>query len=72
MMTEIKMVMKNRARLIKGLVNVLQSDAEYICADADDFDLISLGEAIPELKETVEKLTDNIAELEYALYLSRK
>lgn len=72
MMTEIKMVMKNRARLIKGLVNVLQSDAEYICSDADDFDLIALGEAIPEVKDTIQRLSDNVAELEYALYLSRK
>lgn len=71
-MSEIKMIMRSRARSIKGLINVLQSDAEFICADADDFDLVGLNESLPELKDTVERLTDNIAELEYALYLSRK
>lgn len=69
MKQEVKLDMRRKARMIKGTVNLLVDDASYICADADDFDLIGLGESIPEAKATVEKLIDHIADLEYAVYL---
>jgi hypothetical protein len=70
-MTNMKLEVRRKARTIKGLVNLLQNDATYICADADDFDLIGLGESIPEMKDTIQKLIDYVVELEYDLYLTR-
>lgn len=70
MKQEVKRDMRRKARMIRGTINLLVDDASYICADADDFDLIGLGESIPEAKATVEKLIDHIADLEYAVYLS--
>lgn len=65
-----RLEMRSRARSVKGLVNVLQSDADYVFRDVEDHDIISLGESLKELKNTVQDLVDNVAELEYALYLS--
>lgn len=70
-MNNMKLEVRKKARTIKGLVNLLQNDATYICADADDFDLIGLGESIPEMKDTIQKLIDYVVELEYDLYLTR-
>ena len=61
---ELKMTMRNKARLAKGLVNLLQDDAEQICIDVDDFDMFSLEEAIGEAKRTTQNLLDTITELE--------
>ena len=70
MRQDVKLDMRRKARMIRGTVNLLIDDANYICTDADDFDLVGLRESIPEAKETVEKLIDHIADLEYAVYLS--
>ena len=69
MSRDIKLRMRKKAQLIKGLVTLLQDDANYICVDANDFDLIGLGESIPEVKDTIQRLIDNVMELEYDLYL---
>lgn len=61
---ELKMVMRNKARLAKGLVNLLHDDTEQMCIDVDDFDMFSLCEAINEAKRTAQNLIDTIAELE--------
>ena len=68
-MQKIKLDMKKKAQTIRGLVNLLKDDADYICVDANDFDLIGLGESIPEVKDTIQILIDNVMELEYYLYL---
>ena len=70
MSNDIKLDMKRKAQMIRGLVNLLKDDADYICADANDFDLIGLGESIPEVKDTIQILIDNVMELEYYLYLA--
>lgn len=70
MKRDAKVDIRRKARMIRGTINLLVDDASYICADADDFDLVGLGESIPEAKATVEKLIDHIADLEYAIYLS--
>lgn len=70
MKQDVKIDVRRKARMIRGTINLLVDDASYICSDADDFDLIGLRESIPEAKETVEKLIDHIADLEYAVYLS--
>lgn len=71
-MTNIKMEMKKRARTIRGLTNLLCDDAEYICVDAEDFDLIGLGVSIHEVKDTLQRVLDNVMELEYMLYMVKK
>lgn len=72
MNNEVKREMKKKSQLIRGLVNLLSDDAEYICADANDFDLVALGVSIDEIKDTVQRIVDSVAELEYALYLSKQ
>ena len=69
---EFKMEMIKKARMIRGLVNVLKYDAEYLCADTKDFDLIGLGVSLEETKDTLQKMIDYVAELEYAVYLSKR
>lgn len=66
---ELRRDMRTRTRAIQGMVNLLVDDARYMYADANDFDLIGLGESIREAKETLKSLTDHIVELEYNLYL---
>ena len=61
---ELKMIMRSKARLAKGLVNLLHDDAEQMCVDVDDFDMFSLSEAIGEAKRTAQNLLDTITELE--------
>ncbi len=71
-MTEIKKDMKSRARLLRGLANVLQLDADYIWTDANNFDLICLGESVNEAKTTLQQATDCLTELEYLVYLTKR
>lgn len=61
---EFKMVMRAKARLANGLVNLLKDDTEQICIDVDDLDMFSLGEALREAKRTSQNLLDTITELE--------
>lgn len=61
---EFKMVMRAKARLANGLVNLLKDDTTQMCIDVDDFDMFSLGEAIREAKRTTQNLLDTIVELE--------
>ena len=69
---DVKQEMRTRARMIRGLINLLKDDADYICADTDDFDLISLGISIKEAKDTLQSLVDHVTELEYSLYLTKR
>ena len=61
---EIKMVMRAKARLASGLVNLLRDDTNQMCIDVDDFDMFSLSEAIREAKRTTQNLLDTINDLE--------
>lgn len=61
---EMKMIMRAKARLANGLVNLLKDDTEQMCIDVDDLDLFSLSEAIREAKRTSQNLLDTINELE--------
>lgn len=72
MRQQVKLGMRKRAQTIRGLVNLLRDDADYICVDTDDFDLVGLGESIREMKDTVQQVIDNIMELEYSVYLAKK
>lgn len=61
---EHKLMMRNKARLAKGLVNLLKDDTEQMCVDVEDLDMFSLEEAIREAKRTAQNLLDTVRELE--------
>ena len=69
---EHKMIMRSKARLANGLVNLLKDDTNQMCIDVDDFDMFSLGEAIKEAKRTSQNLLDTITELERDLRLVKR
>lgn len=69
---ELKMLMRGKARLARGLVNLLKDDTEQIYNDVNVFDIISLEEAINDTKRTVQQLLDATTDLEYYLYLAKK
>ena len=69
---ELKMVMRSKARLANGLVNLLKDDTEQMCIDVDDFDMYSLGEAIREAKRTSQNLLDTINDIERDLRLMKR
>ena len=79
---ELKMLMRGKARLARGLVNLLKDDTEQIyndvntfdvnTFDVNTFDVIGLEEAILDTKRTTQQLTDAVTDLEYYLYLAKK
>lgn len=69
---EIKMIMRAKARLADGLVNLLKDDTQQMCIDVDDFDMFSLGEAIREAKRTTQNLLDTVNELERDLRSAKR
>lgn len=71
-MCDVKREIKERARLARVLANALGHDAEYLYSDAENYDLMCLGESIRETKETIQKMIDNVMELEYLVYLIKK
>lgn len=68
-MNDIKREMKNRAWMVRGLVNSLKYDADYIHSDVETYDIVCMEESIKDAKNTIQSLVDNITELEYLLYL---
>ena len=71
-MNNLKRELHNKSQAIRGLVRVLNYDADYICSDADDFDLVGLSVSLGEVKETIQNLIDRVMELEYAVYQSKQ
>lgn len=69
---ELKMIMRAKARLANGLVNLLKDDTQQMCIDVDDFDMFSLNEAIQEAKRTSQNLLDTINDLERDLRLVKQ
>ena len=61
---EWKSVMRAKARLARGLVNLLEDDTKQIFIDVEDLDMFSLKEAICEAKRTSQTLMDTITDLE--------
>lgn len=58
---------KARARLARGLLNILKDDIDMLNIDADNLNLISIEESIRETKDTLHDIMDDINELEYAV-----
>lgn len=71
-MTDIRKEMKDRAWLVRGLVNALKYDAEYIYDDVTSYDVVCMESSIQDTKETIQRLVDNVTELEYLLYLLKQ
>lgn len=69
---ELKMIMRSKAKLARGLVNLLIDDTDQMVIDVDDFDMFSLEEAIREAKRTSQNLMDTIKELERDLKLAKR
>lgn len=72
MTNELRVEMRQRARKLKGLINLLTDDIYHVNADAADFDLLCLGESINDTKNTLQMLIDGTTELEYTLYLANQ
>lgn len=70
-MCDIKKEIKERARLTRVLANALGYDAEYLFSDAETVDLVCIDESIRETRDTLQKIFDNLKELEYLIYLIR-
>ena len=69
---ELRMLMRGKARLARGLVNLLKDDTEQIYNDVNIFDVISLEEAIRDTKRTAQQLMDATTDLEYYLMLAKQ
>lgn len=69
---ELKMLMRGKARLARGLVNLLKDDTEQIYNDVNVFDVIGLEEAIRDTKRTTQQLLDATIDLEYYLMLAKQ
>lgn len=69
---ELKMLMRGKARLARGLVNLLKDDTEQVYNDVNVFDVISLEEAIRDTKRTTQQLMDATIDLEYYLLLAKQ
>ena len=72
MKNELKLQMIRRARLARGLVNLLRDDVECINIDADTFDLFNIAESIIEARTTVNKINANLDELVALVGMSKK
>lgn len=68
--TRIKM--RSKARLAKGLTNILLDDIDRVLNDVDDCDVVSMKESIQDAKGTLQCMIDNLVELEYTMYLAKR
>ncbi len=58
---------KARARLSRGLVNILKDDIDMLNIDADDFNIYTINESIKEARDTLNDMMANLDELEYVI-----
>lgn len=72
MTRELRIEMRQRARKLRGLLNLLTDDVYHVNEDAKDFDLLCLTESLRDTKNTLQMLIDSATELEYTLYLSNQ
>lgn len=69
MNTRVKREIRNKARLIYCLVEVLEYDAENLKNDTNECKPEDLARTLQESKETIQNITDLLVEIEYILYL---
>lgn len=58
---------KARARLNRGLVNILADDVEMLNIDADNLNLFSIDESIKETKDTLVDIMENLYAIKNAV-----
>lgn len=63
---------KARARLSRGLANILKDDIDMLIVDADDYNLFTINESIREVKDTLQDMLDNLDELELAVDIAKE
>lgn len=64
--------MRSKARLAKGLMNILQDDIDRVVNDVDDCDIVNMKDSIQDAKGTLQCMIDNLVELEYTMYLVKR
>lgn len=69
---ELKAIMRGKARLYRGLVNLLEYDAERIFTEVDELNIHSLEETIRETKRTMQQLMDVATDIEYCMCLAKR
>jgi hypothetical protein len=69
---ELKAIMRGKARLMRGLVNLLDYDAERMYTDVDDLSPERLEETIRETKRTIQQVMDTTTDIEYCLCAMRR
>lgn len=69
---ELKMLMRAKTRLARGLSNLLKDDAEQLSDDMNNFDILRMEETVTDAKRTAQQMIDAMTELEYYLYLAKK
>lgn len=72
MMTNTKTEMKSRARITRGLINLLQDDMDYIAEDIEKYDVVNLAKSIEEARANILELDGHLSELEYLTYVSKR
>ena len=68
MKRKVKLDVSKRVRLTSGLLDVLKYDLEVMSSAVDNYDFITVGEYIRDVNDTLDKLIDNLAEVEYVVY----
>lgn len=63
---------KARARLTRGLLNILSDDINMLNTDADNLNLFCIDESIKETKDTLIHMMDNLYAIEDAVATLRE
>lgn len=71
-MTNTKTEMKSRARITRGLINLLRDDMDYITEDIEKYDIVNLAKSIEEARANILELDGHLSELEYLTYVSKR
>lgn len=69
---ELKAIMRGKTRMARGLVNLLDYDAERMHEDVDKLNAERLEETIRETKRTIQQLLDVTSDIEYCLYAVKR
>ena len=67
-----RIYVRNKARLVKGIGNIIKDDTAELYEGLDDLAALTLEEDIYEIKRSSQWLIDTLSELEHYLYLIRR
>lgn len=71
MSSKTKKKIRDKARLVYGLLHILKDDIDILRIDANNGDVDKLIISVQDARETLQKLLDDVVEMEYHLYLSK-